>query len=60
MLVVTIVYSVYANYTVNYDIIYGSLASMVALLFWFYFLSWVLCLGIVFNKVWKDTGGEGQ
>ena len=60
MLVVTIVYSVYANYTVNYDIIYGSLASMVALLFWFYFLSWVLCLGILFNKVWKDTGGEGQ
>ncbi len=59
MLVVTIVYSYYADYTVNYDIIYGSLASMVALLFWFYFLSWVLCLGILFNKVWKDTkGGE--
>ncbi len=50
MLVVTIVYS-------YYDIIYGSLASMAALLFWFYFLSWVLCLGILFNKVWKDTKG---
>ncbi|MCI9476892.1 YihY/virulence factor BrkB family protein [Anaerovoracaceae bacterium 41-7] len=61
MLVVTIVYSYYADYTVNYDIIYGSLASMVALLFWFYFLSWVLCLGILFNKVWKDTkGGTAQ
>lgn len=57
MLVVTIVYSNYANYTVNYDIIYGSLASIVALLMWFYFLSWVLCLGILFNKVWKDTKG---
>lgn len=55
MLVVTIFYSFYANYTVNYDIIYGSLASIVALLFWFYFLSWALCLGILFNKVWKDT-----
>lgn len=55
MLVVTIVYSTYANYVANYDIIYGSLASIVALLFWFYFLSWALCLGIVFNKVWKDT-----
>ena len=55
MLVVTIVYSVYVNYSVNYDIIYGSLASFVALLFWFYFLSWALCLGIVVNKVWKDT-----
>lgn len=55
MLVVTIVYSAYVNYTVNYNIIYGSLASIVALMFWFYFLSWVLCLGILFNKVWKDT-----
>lgn len=55
MLVVTIGYSTYANYAANYDIIYGSLASIVALLFWFYFLSWALCLGIVFNKVWKET-----
>lgn len=60
MLVVTIVYSYYASYTVNYDIIYGSLASIVALLMWFYFLSWVLCLGILFNKVWKDTKGGGE
>lgn len=55
MFVVTVVYSAYANHAVNYDIIYGSLASIVALLFWFYFLSWALCLGIVFNKVFKDT-----
>lgn len=55
MLIVTIFYSNYTNYATNYDIIYGSLASIVALLFWFYFLAWVLCLGIVFNKVWKDT-----
>ena len=54
-LVDTNVYTVYVNYSVNYDIIYGSLASFVALLFWFYFLSWALCLGIVVNKVWKDT-----
>lgn len=58
MLVVTIVYSAYVNYTVNYNIIYGSLANIVAVLFWFYFLSWVLCLGILFNKVWKDTKNE--
>ena len=58
MLVVTICYSAYANYAVNYDIIYGSLASIVALMFWFFFLSWALGLGIVFNKVWKDTKGN--
>lgn len=55
MLVVTIIYSAYVNYSVNYDIIYGSFASFVALLFWFYLLSWVLCLGILFNKVYKET-----
>ncbi len=59
MLFVTIFYSAYVNYSVNYDIIYGSLASVVALLFWFYFLSWALCLGIVFNKVWKETKRGG-
>ena len=59
MLVVTIFYSIYVNYTVNYDIIYGSLASIVALMFWFYFLSWAMCLGIVFNKVWRETKREG-
>lgn len=55
MLVVTIFYSSYTNQVANYDIIYGSLASIVALLFWFYFLSWVIWLGILFNKVWEDT-----
>ncbi len=59
MLVVTMVYSIYAAQVANYNIIYGSLASFVALLFWFYFLSWVLCLGILFNKVWKDTKEGG-
>lgn len=60
MLLVTIVYSAYASQAVSYDIIYGSLASIVALMFWFYFLAWALCLGILFNKVWKDTGDEGD
>lgn len=59
MLIVTIVYSIYASNAVSYDIIYGSLASIVALMFWFYFLAWALCLGILFNKVWKDTRSEG-
>ena len=39
----------------NYDILYGTLSSIVALLFWFYFLAWVLCLGILINKVLDDT-----
>lgn len=55
MLVVTVVYSMYANYVTSYDILYGSLASIAALMFWFYFISWVLCLGILVNKVWMQT-----
>lgn len=59
MLLVTYVYSKYVGQIVSYDILYGSLANIVALLIWFYFLAWVLCLGMLFNKVWKDTGDNG-
>ena len=58
MLIVTLIYSKFTNYALsagNYNILYGSLASIVALLFWFYFIAWVQCLGVLFNKVWKDT-----
>ncbi len=55
MLLVTFFYSIYVEKMANYDIIYGSLASIVALMFWFYFLAWTLGLGILCNKAWKDT-----
>lgn len=55
MLVVTVCYSTYTSIAVGNDILYGSLSSIVALMMWFYFISWVLCLGILMNKVWKDT-----
>lgn len=55
MLAVTIIYSKYINNIANYDILYGTLSSIVAILFWFYFLAWVLCLGILINKVLDDT-----
>lgn len=58
LLVVTFFYSIYVNYIANFNIIYGTMASVVALMFWFYFLSWVMVLGILFNKVWRDTRGE--
>ncbi len=55
MLLVTWIYAKYISTFANYDVIYGTLSSIVAILFWFYFLAWVLCLGILFNKVWNDT-----
>ena len=35
----------------------GTLSSIAAVMFWFYFLAWVMCLGILVNKVWDDTSG---
>jgi len=58
LLLVTWIYSLYVDQIMNYDILYGSLANLVALLFWFYFLAWVLCLGMLFNKVWMDTSDD--
>lgn len=55
MMIVTVIYARYTTHVANYDIIYGALSSIVAVLFWFYFLAWVLCLGILVNKVWDDT-----
>ena len=55
LLLVTALYSNYVATVANYNVLYGSLATIVALLFWFYFLAWVLCLGVLFNKVWEDT-----
>lgn len=55
MLLVTLFYSKYTTNIANYDLLYGTLSSIVAVLFWFYFLAWVMCLGILVNKVWNDT-----
>lgn len=55
MLLVTLVYAKYTNSIANYDIIYGTLSSVAAILFWFFFLAWVMCLGVLVNKVWGDT-----
>lgn len=60
MLLVTLGYSTYANSLADYDIMYGALSSVVAILFWFYLLAWVLCLGVLFNKVMDDTEEESS
>ncbi len=55
MLVVTMVYAAYTAHVVNNNLLYGSMASLAVLMFWFYFISWVMVLGILVNKVWDDT-----
>ena len=58
LLLVTVVYSRYATNIADYNVLYGSLATIVAMMIWFYFLAWVLFLGILVNAVWAETKGD--
>lgn len=58
MMIATIGFSIYASQIANYDIIYGSLSSIVAVMFWLFLLAQIFCLGVVFNKAWVDSRDE--
>ena len=49
---VTWAYSVYIDKATNYNILYGAFSNIVAMMLWFYLISWVLCIGMMFNKSW--------
>lgn len=55
ILAITFIYTIYLKFIARYNLIYGALSSVVALMFWFYFLSWVITLGVLLNKVWHET-----
>lgn len=55
ILLVTMLYSRYASSLANYDLLYGALSSVVAIMTWLFFLAWVMALGILCNKVWEET-----
>ncbi len=50
--VVTYAFTWYTTLFTSNDLIYGSLSSIVAILFWFWLLAWVMCIGVSFNRVW--------
>lgn len=54
IIIVTIVYYIYFNNFSEFNMIYGSFAAVVALLLWFYFLGYVMVLGMLINAVWFD------
>ena len=57
-LIVTIGYSYYINNVARYDLVYGNLANIVILLFWFYVLAYIFVVGLYLNKTKADAGIE--
>lgn len=55
---VTWVYSYYVNNIASYDAVYGNLANIVMLLFWFYILGYIFVIGLFLNKTRADEGIE--
>lgn len=55
ILTATWAYSFYMSRFSNFDLFYGSLASVIGLLFWFYILGYVIVIGIVLNAALMET-----
>lgn len=56
----TLIYSYYASHFSNYDLFYGSLSNIVALMIWIYALSYILVIGIAINvNEYKYEDEEG-
>lgn len=57
-LVLTIVFSYYINNIARYDLVYGNLANIVILMFWFYLLAYVFVIGMIINKENRENSIE--
>lgn len=48
--VLTVGFSYYINNIARYDRVYGNLANVVIIMLWFYFLAYILVIGMIINK----------
>ena len=53
-------FSLYTDRATSYNILYGAFANIVAMMLWFYIISWVLCIGMMFNKSWDIQLRRGR
>lgn len=60
ILLVTWFYSLYISRAANYNLLYGAFSNIVAMMLWFYLISWVLCIGMMFNKSWDIILRRGR
>lgn len=50
-ILVSVIFSFYTNNFSNYQVIYGSIGGIIALLTWFYLSSWIMLLGCEINAL---------
>ena len=55
-LIVTVIFSYYINNIARYNLVYGNLASIVILLFWFYILAYIFVVGLYLNRKKTEAG----
>ena len=60
IMLVTWIYSLYISRATNYNLLYGAFSNIVAMMLWFYLISWVLCIGMMFNKSWDIHMRRGR
>jgi membrane protein len=60
IMLVTWIYSLYTSRATHHNIIYGAFSTIVAMMLWFYLISWVLCIGMMFNKSWDIHMKRGR
>ena len=60
ILIVTWFYSLYISRATNYNVLYGAFSNIVVMMLWFYLISWVLCIGMMFNKSWDIQMRRGR
>jgi membrane protein len=56
IIIITAGYSIYLKHFSSFNVVYGSMGAVIALLFWFYLVGYILVLGMVINSVWFDEG----
>ncbi|MGN1349584.1 MAG: YihY/virulence factor BrkB family protein [Anaerovoracaceae bacterium] len=54
-IVITAGYSVYLKNFASFNVVYGSLGAVIALLLWFYFIGYIFMLGMVINAAWFEN-----
>ena len=60
IMIVTWFYSLYISRATSYRLLYGAFSNIVAMMLWFYLISWVLCIGMMFNKSWDIHMRRGR